>query len=184
MPQAPSLPSPASGGGIAHPHRHGRTCSGHPRLWTWMPATGAGMMKNVAWVERSEIQGGIDASWQSRITLRSIRATHFKDRAKIAFCESFPKILIDFQLRPRRASTPLRSDVSWQQGRCFNGLQGLTSPHFTTAFDNLPCVVLKEKIPLTEGRPRRHAVRWSGCGARGRICSPLPGGLGISPPAL
>jgi len=31
-PQAPSLPSPASGGAIAHPHCHGRTCSGHPRL--------------------------------------------------------------------------------------------------------------------------------------------------------
>jgi hypothetical protein len=33
MPQGPSLPSPASGGGIAHPPRHGRTRSGHPRLW-------------------------------------------------------------------------------------------------------------------------------------------------------
>ena len=29
---------------------------------------------------------------------------------------------------------------------------------------------------------RRHAVRWSGCGACGRICSPLPGGLGIMSP--
>jgi hypothetical protein len=33
QPQTPSLPFPASGGGITHPHRHGRTCSGHPRLW-------------------------------------------------------------------------------------------------------------------------------------------------------
>src|SRR5580658_10327747 len=31
---------------------------------------------------------------------------------------------------------------------------------------------------------RRQAVRWSGCGARGRICSPLPGGLGIMSPGI
>src|SRR5580700_6415283 len=31
---------------------------------------------------------------------------------------------------------------------------------------------------------RRHAVRWGGCGARGRICSPLPGGLGIMSPGI
>jgi hypothetical protein len=30
---------------------------------------------------------------------------------------------------------------------------------------------------------RRQAERWSGCGARGRFCTLLPGGLGISPPA-
>jgi hypothetical protein len=27
-------------------------------------------------------------------------------------------------------------------------------------------------------------VRWGGCGARGRICSPLPGGLGIMSPGI
>src|SRR5271156_1952007 len=79
---------------------------------------------SVALMERSEIRGGIDASRQSRITLRSIRATHLKDRAKIAFCESFPRFVINFRFWAHRASTPLRSDVSRQQSRCFNDLEG------------------------------------------------------------
>jgi hypothetical protein len=57
-------------------------------------------------MERSEIRGGIDASWLSRITLRSIRATHLKDHAKIAFCESFPRFLIDFRLQSYRMPKP------------------------------------------------------------------------------
>jgi hypothetical protein len=103
-------------------------------------------------MERSEIRGGIDASRQSRITLRSIRATHLIALAKIAFCESFPMFLIDFRFRSPRVSTPLRSNASRQQIRRFNDLQGLTSPHFTTAFDNRRDIVLKANIPLTKGR--------------------------------
>jgi hypothetical protein len=75
-------------------------------------------------MERSEIRGGIDVSRQSRITLRSIRATHLNGLAKIASCESFPRLLIDFRFRPHRVSKPLRSNVSRQQSRRFNDLQG------------------------------------------------------------
>jgi hypothetical protein len=69
-------------------------------------------------MERSEIRGGIDASWQSRITLRSIRATHLKDRAKIASLRIFAAV-IDFRLRSHRVSEPFCSNVSRQQSRCF-----------------------------------------------------------------
>jgi len=43
---------------------------------TWMPATSAGM------------------------------TNYLSAQAKIAFCESFPRFLIDFRLRPHRASKP------------------------------------------------------------------------------
>jgi hypothetical protein len=77
----------------------------------------------------------------------------FSERSsKIASCESFPRFLIDFRFWSHRVSTALRSDVSRGQSRCFNDLQRLTSPHFTTAFDNLLCIRLKAKIPLTKGR--------------------------------
>ena len=102
-------------------------------------------------MERSEIRGGIDASWQSRITLRSIRATHLKDRAKIAFLRIFATV-IDFRSRAHRVSAALRSNVSRQQSRCFNDLQGRRVPNSATAFDNRRRIVLKEKIPLTKGR--------------------------------
>jgi hypothetical protein len=73
---------------------------------TWMPATSAGMTS-----EASAL-------------------------AKIAFCESFPRFLIDFRLKSHRASKPLGSDVSRQQGRCFNDLKDTASPiqrpHLTT----------------------------------------------------
>jgi hypothetical protein len=48
------------------------------------------------------------------------------------------------------------------------------------------CQVLRNrpKIPLTKDAFRRQAERWSGCGARGRICSPLSGGLGIMSPGI
>jgi hypothetical protein len=68
---------------------------------------------------------------------------------KIAFCESFPRSLIDFRLRAARASTPVRSNVSRQQSRCFNDLQGQRVANSATAFDNRRCIVLKEKIPLS-----------------------------------
>jgi hypothetical protein len=106
---------------------------------------------SVARKERSEIRGGIDASWQSRITLRSIRATLLDARAKIASLRIFA-VVIDFRFRSHRVSTPLRSNVSRQQGRCFNDLQCLTSPHSATAFDNRRCIGLKAKILLTKGR--------------------------------
>ena len=84
--------------------------------------------------------------------LRSIQATHLKDRAKIASCESFPWFLIDFRFWSHRVSKPLRSNVSRQQSCRFNDLQGRCVPNSATAFDNRPRMVLKEKIPLTKGR--------------------------------
>ena len=102
-------------------------------------------------MERSEIRGGIDASWQSRITLRSIRARYLKDRAKIASLRIFA-VVIDFRLRSHRVSTPLRSNVSRQQSRCFNDLQCITPAASATAFDNRHRIVLKAKILLTKGR--------------------------------
>ena len=71
---------------------------------------------------------------------------------KIDFCESFPRLLIDFRFRSHRVSKPLRSDVSRQQSRCFNDLRGHHVSNSATAFDNRPRIVLKEKIPLTKGR--------------------------------
>jgi hypothetical protein len=67
-------------------------------------------------MERSEIRGSIDASWQSRITLRSIRATHLNDLAKIAFLRIFAAV-IDFRFQSHRVSAQLRSNVSWQHCR-------------------------------------------------------------------
>ena len=74
-----------------------------------------------------------------------------EDRAKIGFCESFPR-LIDFRLRSHHVTTPLRSDVSRQQSRCINDLQGQRVPNSATAFDNHRRFSLKAKIPLTKGR--------------------------------
>src|SRR3984957_392964 len=102
-------------------------------------------------MERSEIRGGIDASWHSRITLRSIRATHVKDRAKTASLRIFTAA-IDFRSRAHRVSAPLRSNASRQQHRGFNDLQGHRVSNSATAFDNRRRIVLKEKIPLTKGR--------------------------------
>ena len=102
-------------------------------------------------MERSEIRGGIDASRQSRITLRSIRATLLKDRAKIASLRIFAAV-IDFRHRSHRVSTPLRSNVSLQESRCLNDLRGQRVPNSATAFDNRRRIVLKANIPLTKGR--------------------------------
>jgi hypothetical protein len=74
-----------------------------------------------------------------------------KDRAKIASLRIFAAV-IDFRLRPHRLSAPLRSDVSRQQSRCFNDLQGQRVPNSATAFDNRRRIGLKAKIPLTKGR--------------------------------
>jgi len=103
-------------------------------------------------IERNQQNRPARVDRRSRITLRSIRATHLKDHAKIAFCESFPLFQIDFRLRPYRASTPLRSNASRQQCRDFNDLQEQRVPNSATAFDNPRGMVLKEKIPLSEGR--------------------------------
>ena len=102
-------------------------------------------------MERSEIRGGIDASRQSRITLRSIRATHLIARAKIASLRIFAAV-IDFRFRSRRASMPFCSNVSRQQCRCFNDLQGHRVANSATAFDNRRRMALKAKILLTKGR--------------------------------
>ena len=102
-------------------------------------------------MERSEVRGSIDASWQSRTSLRSIRATHLNDREKIASLRIFAG-LIDFRFWSHRVSTALRSNVSRQQSRCFNDLQGQRVPNSATAFDNRRRIRLKAKIPLTKGR--------------------------------
>src|SRR5580700_4724597 len=74
----------------------------------------------------------------------------FELSCKNAFCESFPRLLIDFQSRSHLMSTALRSNVSRQQSRCLNDLQRKRVSNSATAFDNRPCIVLKEKIPLTK----------------------------------
>jgi hypothetical protein len=99
-------------------------------------------------VERSEIRGGIDASRQSRITLRSIRATHLKDRAKIASLRIFAAVIV-FRVRLHPGTPPSRSNVSRQHSRCFNDLQGQSVSNSATAFDNRRCIRLKAKILLT-----------------------------------
>jgi hypothetical protein len=65
--------------------------------------------------------------------------------AKIDFCESFPRIQIDFRSLSHRVSKPLRSNVSRQQSRRFNDLQGATSLNSATAFDNRRRIRLKAK---------------------------------------
>jgi hypothetical protein len=112
---------------------------------TWMPATSKA---TVARMERSEIRGGIDASWRSRIALRSIRATHLKDRAKIASLRIFAAV-IDFRLPLHPALKPFCSNVSRQHRRCFNDLQGQRVSNSATAFDNRRRIGLKAKILLT-----------------------------------
>jgi hypothetical protein len=76
------------------------------------------------------------------------RATYLKDRAKIASLRIFAAV-IDFRFRSHRVSAPLRSDVSRQQGRRFNDLQGVCVPTSVTAFDNRRRIGLKRKILLT-----------------------------------
>jgi hypothetical protein len=61
----------------------------------------------------------------------------------------FSAVLIDFRLRAPRVSKPLRSNVSRQEYRSFNALQGRRVPNSATAFDNRRRIVLKEKIPLS-----------------------------------
>jgi hypothetical protein len=85
---------------------------------------------------------------RSRISLRSFRATHLKDRAKIASLRIFAAA-IDFRLRSHYLSTPLCSNVSRQQSRRFNDLQGRRVPTSATAFDNRRRIGLKRKILLT-----------------------------------
>src|SRR5258708_4346506 len=56
--------------------------------------------------------------------------------------ESFRRSQIVFRLRPYIVSKPLLSNVSREQGRCFNDLPKLTSPHSATAFDIRPHIRL------------------------------------------
>jgi len=111
-------------------------------------SVGGLFLASVARMERSEIRGGVDASWHSRITLRSIRATYLKDRAKIASLRIFA-VVIDFRCRSHRVSAPLCSNVSRQQSRRFNDLQGRRVSNSATAFDNRCRFSLKAKILLT-----------------------------------
>ena len=126
---------------------------------------------------------GIDASRQSRITLRSIRAMHLKDRAKIASLRIFAAV-IDFRFQSHRVSAPLRSNVSRQQSRRFNDLQGQRVPNSATAFDNRRRIGLKAKIPLTKGRlpEASREVERVRC-SRADLQS-APGRLGYQPPGI
>ena len=98
----------------------------------------------------SKIRDGIDASRQSRITLRSIRATHLKIGKNRILANS--AAVNDFRLRAHHVSKPLRSNVSRQQSRYFNDLQGHCVPHSSAAFDIRRRILLKRKILLTKGR--------------------------------
>jgi hypothetical protein len=94
------------------------------------------------------------------------------------------RLQIDFRLRSRRVSTPLRSNVSRQQSCCFNDLQGQRVPDSATTFDNRRSMVLKEKIPLTKGRLPEASREV------GRVRCPradlqsAPGRLGYQPPGM
>ena len=108
----------------------------------------------------------------------------FELSCKNAFCESFPRLLIDFRSRSHLMSTALRSNVSRQQSRCLNDLQRKRVSNSATAFDNRPCIVLKEKIPLTEGRlpEASREVERVRC-SRADLQS-APGRLGYQPPGI
>jgi hypothetical protein len=79
------------------------------------------------------------------------RATHLKDRAKIASLRIFTAA-IDFRSRAHRESAALRSNAPRQQSRCFNDLEVRRVSNSATAFDKRHRIGLKEKIPLTKGR--------------------------------
>jgi hypothetical protein len=69
-----------------------------------------------------------------------------KRRAKIALANLFR---VDrFSISAASCVEAVRSDVSRGQSRCFNDLQGLTSPHSATVFDNGRRIRLKPNIPL------------------------------------
>ena len=85
-------------------------------------------------------------------------------------CKSFPRFQIDFRLRSHRVSKPLRSNVSRQQGRCINDLQGLTSSNSATAFDIRPYIRLKPKHLA-------HRRAHSGCDPEGGVRAVPAGGL-------
>ena len=113
------------------------------------------------------------------------RATHLKDRAKIAFLRIFA-VVIDFRSRAHRVSAALRSNVSRQQSRCFNDLQGHRVANSATAFDNRRRISLKAKYLALEGHLREGAFE---SGARavpaGGTTHSAPGRLrGPARPAL
>src|SRR5580704_17889864 len=65
-----------------------------------------------------------------------------------------------------------------------------TSPAMTAQINvtilltSVPDHVIYDSLAHLKDAYRRQAVRWSGCGARGRICSLLSGGLGIMSPGI
>jgi hypothetical protein len=69
-------------------------------------------------MERSEIRGGIDASWQFRIMLRSIQATYLNDRAKITSLRIFSEA-------SDRFSVAVASRVEAVALRCFTATKPL-----------------------------------------------------------
>ena len=94
-----------------------------------------------------------DIGERSDAVLRTAMRGHDErsEPAKIAPLRIFAAVL-DFRLQAHRVPTPLRFDVSRQQSRCFNDLQGHRVANSATAFDNRRCIRLKAKIPLTKGR--------------------------------
>src|SRR5579862_1983410 len=147
-------------------HRHGRTCSGHPRLWfdahrKVVDARDIGERSDA--VLRTAMRGH-DEEVAQRNPWRHRHLVAIPDYAPLhpgyAFdCSYKNRLLRIFSAASDRFSVAatscveaLRSNFSRQQGRCFNDLQGHRVPNSATAFDNRPRIVLKEKIPLTKGR--------------------------------
>jgi hypothetical protein len=97
-------------------------------------------------MERSEIRGGFDASRQSRITLRSIRATHLNGRAKIVSLRIFVAV-IDFRFG--RIACRSRCDPKFHRNKAAASMtykdsaSPIERPHLTTV------AASKAKILLT-----------------------------------
>ena len=77
----------------------------------------------------------------------------------------------------------MMAQLRWFNCLCFKGLRASTESLFARVLDAPLLSDTEEQSRSPRDAYRRQAVRWGGCGARGRICSLLPGGLGISLPA-
>jgi len=131
-------------------------------------------------MERSEIRGGIDASRQSRITLRYA----FDCSCKKRLLRIFSAVSDRFSILVASCIEAVAIQCFTQQSRCFNGLQCLTSPNSATAFDNRRRIVLKEKIPLTKGRLPEASREVERVRCPRADLQSAPGRLGYQPPGI
>jgi hypothetical protein len=106
-----------------------------------------------------------------------------KDRAKIASLRIFAAV-IDFRLRSHYLSTALRANISRQQSRNFNNLQGHRVPNSATAFDNRRRIRLKPKISLTKGRLPEASRRVERVRCPRADLQSAPGRLGYQSPGM